>query len=81
MISASELKQKGIKAFEDELKQNNEAIISVRGKDKYVVISIERHREILEKELDIAYKEALEDIKNGRYTTDIEKHLEEIKSV
>jgi len=37
MITASKLKQKGIKAFEDELKKNDEAIISVRGKDKYVV--------------------------------------------
>ncbi len=81
MITASELKQKGIKAFEDELKKNDEAIISVRGKDKYVVISTERYKQLLEKDLDIAYKEALDDIKNGRYTTDIEKHLEEIKGV
>jgi len=81
MISASELRQKGIKAFEDELKQNNEVIISVKGKNKYVVMSIERHKELLEKELDIAYKEALDDIKNGKYTTDIEEHLKKLDNV
>ncbi|WP_457560998.1 hypothetical protein [Caminibacter sp.] len=44
-------------------------------------MNIERYNELREKELELAYKEAIEDYKNGRYHTDIEKHLKEIENL
>jgi len=38
IITANELKTKGISALENALKSDGEAIITVRGKDKYVIV-------------------------------------------
>ena len=54
-------------------------IINVRGKDKYVVIEIERYKEFRESELDIAHMKAMQDIKTGNYKTQsASEHIKEL---
>lgn len=72
-ISANDLKLNGVKAFSEE-----ETLITVRGKEKYVVLDISVYERMREAELDSAYKEVLEDYKQGNFTTDIDKHLNNI---
>ena len=83
MISANDLKVKGIKAIETELADKEEAVITLRGKPKFVVIDIERYDEIRAYELDLAYKEIKKEIKEGRAKRikseeELEKHIESL---
>ena len=42
-IPANELKARDVTAIEQALAENTEAIVSVRGKDKYVVMSFDQY--------------------------------------
>jgi len=82
IITANELKTKGVSVIEEVTTQNAEAIITVRGKNKYVVLSIEDYNHLREYELEAAINETLEDIKVGKiYKESIEDHMKRITSV
>jgi len=57
MITANDLKVKGIKAIEKELEERDEAIISFRGKPKYIVLDIEEYEMMRSLQIEAAYKE------------------------
>lgn len=81
MISANDLKVQGIKALSNELKDNDEAIISFRGEPKYIVIDFERYDKLRELELDKMYLEVVEDIKQGKsHTSDAQELIQRIES-
>jgi PHD/YefM family antitoxin component YafN of YafNO toxin-antitoxin module len=67
-VTANELKTKGISAVEARLQVDEEVIISVRGKDKYVVMDLEKYAKLREYELAIALQEARADVDAGRYS-------------
>lgn len=79
-ISANEVKTRGVSIFGEMLEKFDELIINVRGKNRYVVMDIDRYRELRALELDSLYEKAMDDIKNGRYTTDIDEHLRELRA-
>ncbi len=54
MVSVVDLRKKGIKAVEEELEENGSAVISFKGKPKYVMLPIEAYEKM---ELDLAYAE------------------------
>jgi prevent-host-death family protein len=82
VINANEVKQNGVSLFGKLLSKVDELIISVRGKEKYVVLDIDRYKEFREYELDLAHMKAMDDIKNGRYKVQSAKeHIEELRSV
>lgn len=66
-ISANEIKQRGVSFFDALLDKFDELIINVRGKDKYVVLDIERYKEFRANELDLAYMRTMQDIEEGKY--------------
>jgi hypothetical protein len=78
IVMANEVKTKGVSLFDKLFEKAEEVIINVRGKNKYVVIDMERYKELRAMELDKAYTQAMEDINTGRYTTDVDSHLKEI---
>ncbi|BBE51251.1 hypothetical protein OYT1_ch1713 [Ferriphaselus amnicola] len=65
-ISANELKTKGVAAIEAMLALHSEAVVSVRGKDRFVVMDIAQYNYLRECELDAALAETRADIKAGR---------------
>jgi len=65
-ISANDLKTKGIAAIEAALAVAPEAIVSVRGKDKFVVMDIAHYHYLRECELDAALAETRSDLLAGR---------------
>jgi PHD/YefM family antitoxin component YafN of YafNO toxin-antitoxin module len=65
-ISANEVKKRGVSLFDSLLESSDELIISVRGKEKYVVIDIERYRNFRANELDLAYLKVMKDIEEGK---------------
>lgn len=66
-ISANELKTKGVAAIEAVLADHAEAIVSVRGKDRYVVMDVARYHHLRECELDAALAQTRADLAAGRF--------------
>ena len=79
IVTANEVKKRGVSLFKELFQKWDEIIISNRGKKEYVVIDYERYKSLREYELEKAYQEVMEDVKNGDYHTDIEKHLSDLK--
>lgn len=78
-ISANELKTRGVSAVEDRLENEEEVIISVRGKDRYVVMSLEKYARLREFELDMAVMEARADYEAGNIITEsVEDHMKRV---
>lgn len=78
-ITANDLKTKGVSIVESALKQSGEAIITVRGERKYVVLDFKTYNKLREYELDIALQEARDDIENGNYKTgSVDEHMERV---
>ena len=65
-ITANELKTKGVSVVENALRSDDEAIITVRGKDKYVIIDMNKYNKLRDYELEIALLEARADVAKGR---------------
>jgi prevent-host-death family protein len=79
IITANELKTKGISILDEESSGDSEVIITVRGKSKYVVIPIEKYNYLRECELDAALYEVKKDLKDGKYKKEsVEKHIKRI---
>ena len=80
-ITANEVKTNGVSVFDNILDKFDELIINVRGKNKYVVLDIERYQAFRESELDIAHMKVMNDIKQGNYKTQTaSEHIEELLS-
>lgn len=78
-ITANELKTRGVSAVEDLLENEEEVIISVRGKDRYVVMSMEKYARLREFELDMAVMEARADYEAGNIITEsVEDHMKRV---
>jgi PHD/YefM family antitoxin component YafN of YafNO toxin-antitoxin module len=81
-ISANDLKVKGITAIDELVPENDGVIITVRGKEKYVVLSIDEYNQLRELELDAAIQEARKDIAEGNFQTgSVSDHLKRIQNV
>ncbi|OQW88683.1 MAG: prevent-host-death protein [Rhodoferax ferrireducens] len=65
-ISANDLKTKGIAAIELALSSAPEAMVSVRGKDRFVVMDIAHYHYLRECELDAALAQTRADLTAGR---------------
>ncbi len=75
-ISANELKTRGIAAIEQALATEQEAIVSVRGKDRFVILDMAQYQRLRECELEVALAEARSDVAAGRLVRESpEAHL------
>jgi prevent-host-death family protein len=80
IVSANDIKTKGVTLIDKLFETMSEVIINVRGKNKYVVIDIERYKQLRELELDRLYEETMQEIKEGRFKTQsVEEHLSELR--
>lgn len=80
-ITANNLKTRGVSIIEEQLANAPEAIISVRGKDRYVVMSLEHFREMREMELEAAWMRVKADMETGRYRKEsVAEHLARISA-
>lgn len=75
-ITANDLKTKGVSALETALEMQDEAIIRVRGKPRFVVMSIEHYEQLREAEIHAAWQEAREAADKGDYVVETaEEHI------
>jgi len=79
VIPANELKIKGVSIIETMLEKLDEVLISIRGKNKYVVINMNRYNYLRECELEKALRDVQEERKNGRSRVlSSEEHFKEL---
>ena len=81
-ISANDLKTKGIAAIEAALDGQSEAVVSVRGKDRFVVMDLAHYHYLRECELDAALAQTRADLAAGRFVEESpEDHLKRIEAL
>ena len=79
IITANELKKKGVSLLDDKVDENEETIITVRGKSKYVVIDIEKYNRYREYELNTAITETRKDIEEGDFIVEsVDDHIKRL---
>jgi prevent-host-death family protein len=79
-ITANELKTKGVSSLDTALSDNGEAVISVRGKPRYVVMGIAQYERLREAEIFSAWHEARNAYSKGDYREETaEEHIERLK--
>jgi len=80
-ITANELKIKGIASVERALHDSLEVGITIRGREKYVVVDIDRYNYLRECELETALVETRRDVKNKKtYTESVQQHIKRISN-
>lgn len=79
IISANDLKTKGVAAIDLVVRESEEAIVTVRGRSRYVVMPIEKYNYYRECELETAINEAKMDYEKGRYVAEsVEEHVKRV---
>ena len=79
IITANELKTKGVAALDKATGSGDEAIISVRGRNRFVVLPIEQYNYLRDCELEAALREAKDDLAKGKVKKEtVEKHIKRI---
>jgi hypothetical protein len=67
VLTANDIKTRGVAAIEESLAGQPEAVISVRGKDRFVVMEVAQYHYLRECELDAALVQSRADEAAGRY--------------
>jgi len=70
VVTANDLKLRGISSLEEGLVNQPEAMITVRGKVQYVVMKVEQYHHLRETELEAALLEARNDLAQGNSVTE-----------
>jgi len=80
-ISANDLKIKGVSVIESMLESYPEAVISVRGKERFVVMDMKHYNYLRECELESALAQTRADLAEGRFAREsAEQHLDRLKA-
>jgi PHD/YefM family antitoxin component YafN of YafNO toxin-antitoxin module len=80
VVTANDLKTKGISDIERILQDAQEVVISVRGKPRYVVMDLTHYDYLRECEIAAAWAQTREDVAAGRYRReDADAHMARIK--
>ncbi len=78
-ITANELKTKGVSIIESNLAAADELIITVRGKESYVVMDMNHYNYLRECELEAAIHQAKVDVDSGDFVIEsVSDHINRI---
>jgi PHD/YefM family antitoxin component YafN of YafNO toxin-antitoxin module len=78
-ISANDLKTQGVSAIADALEDAPEATVSVRGKERFVVMDLDHYRYLRECELSAALAESQADLAAGRFVKEtVDAHMKRL---
>ena len=78
-ITANELKTKGVSIIENNLTDTDELIITVRGKESYVVMDMKHYNYLRECELDAALHQAKTELDAGEFIVEsVDNHIKRI---
>lgn len=79
IITANDLKIRGVSAIDMVVEESEEAVVTVRGKNTYVVIPIEKYNYYRECELEAAINETRRELEQGKYVAEtVDEHIKRI---
>ena len=79
MITANDIKIRGVKAIEEGLQKDDRLSITVRGEVRYVVLTAEAYEQLRLAELEVAYQAAVKDIDKGDFKIETaDEHLQRL---
>lgn len=82
LITANDLKTKGISAIDEIVEDTNGVVVTVRGVEKYIILPIDEYNNLREMELDYAIQETKKEIEAGKFFSGtIEDHLKRVSDV
>jgi PHD/YefM family antitoxin component YafN of YafNO toxin-antitoxin module len=80
IIPANDIKTRGVPAFEKALAKDGEALITVRGEARYVVLTMREYDRLHELELEAAVAETRRDLAAGRTRKEsVRAHVKRIR--
>ena len=80
VVTANDLKTKGISDIERALQDAQEVVISVRGKPRYVVMDLTHYDYLRECEISAAWAQTREDVAAGHYRREgADVHIARVK--
>lgn len=80
-ITANELKTRGVSSIEKALENSEEVVISVRGKDRYVIMSMEEYNRLRVCELEAALYETRQQLAAGEFIEEsVDAHIARIRN-
>lgn len=78
-ITANELKVKGVSVLDRITAVHGEAVITVRGREKYIVLTVDEYNRLRDCELEVALSESQRDVRDGRiHSGSVDEHLKRI---
>ena len=81
-LTANDLKTRGVAAIESLLATQPEAMISVRGKERYVVMDVAHYHFLRECELDVALMQSKVDVVAGRVVVEsAQSHMDRLEAM
>ncbi len=81
-ITANELKTRGVASIDAALKEQDEVTISVRGRERYVVMDMEAYNRLRVCELDAALYQARREIAEGQGIEEsVDEHLLRLQTI
>ena len=81
-LTANDLKTRGVAAIESLLATQPEAMISVRGKERYVVMDVAHYHYLRECELDVALMQTKVDVAAGRAVVEsAQAHMDRLEAM
>jgi PHD/YefM family antitoxin component YafN of YafNO toxin-antitoxin module len=79
-VAANDLKTRGVSSIEKALVDAPEAIISVRGQDRYVVMSMEEYSRLRVCELEAALYETRQQLTVGEFVEEsVDEHIARLR--
>ncbi len=82
ILTAQELKTKGAQIIQEKIKDFQEVVISVRGKNTYVVMTMDKYNYLRKCELEAAILETKNDLARGKYKKQtVKEHLKDLRNV
>ena len=80
-ITANLLKTKGVSALDPVIDENKAVVITVRGRDRYVVMDFETYNHLRECELQAAIAEVRTELESGEAFKDtVDQHIRRIRN-
>ena len=80
-IAANDLKTRGVSTIEKALEGEAEAVISVRGRDRYVVMDVEEYNRLRICELESALYETRQQLAAGEFVEEsVDDHIKRIRN-
>ncbi len=81
-LTAQELKVKGAQILKERMKKTDELIITIRGENSFVVLSMKQYEYFRKCELEAAVTESQADLREGKFSIkSVKQHIKDLKHV